>query len=128
MAIYGSYGLSKDNLIITIGASLIFDIKCVNSEGYPIDLSDFDPVMVIKTPLENLTWTEYVTVQTGNVHVHVPHAITAQVQYPGKRNTRFQHGTWDISLVSKTTEDVVRLVYGEVEIADTNSSKVVVNS
>lgn len=124
MEAYGSYGLMQRDLIVTIGASLIFDVECVDKRGYPVDLSDFKAAMVVKTKEETLDWSWYLTISTGNIHVHVPHKVTKDVIYPGRRTTKFQHGTWDLSLVTDT-EDVIRLVYGRVEVADTDSPKVV---
>lgn len=125
MEVYGSYGLLQRDLIVTIGASLIFDVECRDKRGYPIDLSGFKAAMVVKTKEETLDWSEYLTLSDGNIHVHVPHKITKDVIYPGNRTAKFQHGTWDMSLVSDT-EDVIRLVYGRVEVADTDSPKVVI--
>ena len=122
--VYGSYGLQQSNLIVPIGVSLIFDVECIDERGYAMDLSAFTPRMVVRTTRETLVWSDYVTIQLGNIHVHVPSAVTREVLYPGRRTTKFQHGTWDMSLVS-STEDVIRLVYGRVEVADTDSPKVV---
>jgi len=122
--VYGSYGLQQSDLIVTIGASLIFDIDCLDERGRAIDLTGYEPTMVVKTTRETLDWTEYVSVEVGKIHVHVPHKVTKDVIYPGNRTTKFQHGTWDLSLKTDT-EDVLRIVYGRVEVADTNSSKAV---